>query len=58
MSRIGSALGGGVVLPGFKAHVPNVGLVQDTSGSMGTDDLQKSIAMLEASAQLVLMVRR
>ena len=44
LSRVGSALGGGVVLPGFKAHVPNVGLVQDTSGSMGTDDLQKSMA--------------
>lgn len=43
-SRVASALGGKIVMPGWKSYVPNVGLVQDTSGSMGEGDLAKSLA--------------
>lgn len=43
-SRVASALGGRIVLPGWKAYIPNVALVQDTSGSMGQSDLNKSLA--------------
>ena len=43
-SRVASALGGRIVLPGWKGYIPNVGLIFDTSGSMGTTDLAKSIA--------------
>ena len=43
-SRVSSALGGRIVMPGWKSYIPNVGLVFDTSGSMGQTDLAKSIA--------------
>jgi len=43
-SRVSGALGGKIVLPGWKAYFPNVAMVQDTSGSMSGDDLAKSMA--------------
>lgn len=43
-SRVSTALGGRIVLPGSKSYIPNVGLVFDTSGSMGETDLAKSVS--------------
>lgn len=43
-SRISGGLDGKVLLPGWKGYAPNVGLVFDTSGSMGETDLAKALA--------------
>ena len=43
-SRIAGGLDGRVLLPGWKGYAPNVGLVFDTSGSMGETDLAKALA--------------
>lgn len=43
-SRIAGGLDQRVLLAGWKAYAPNVGLVFDTSGSMGETDLAKSLA--------------
>lgn len=43
-SRVSTALGDRIVLPGSKSYIPNVALVFDTSGSMGESDLAKSVS--------------
>lgn len=53
ISRVASALGGGVVLPGSKSHIPSVAIVFDTSGSMGQTDLAKSIAEAKGVLQAI-----
>lgn len=53
VSRVASALSGGVVLPGSMAHVPNVAIVFDTSGSMGQSDLAKSISEAKGVLQAI-----
>ncbi len=53
LSRVASALGGGVVLPGSKSHIPSVAIVFDTSGSMGQSDLAKSITEAKGVLQAI-----
>jgi predicted metal-dependent peptidase len=43
-SRKAGCLGQQIITPGTKAFTPNVAMIIDTSGSMGTEDLQKAIA--------------